>query len=730
MNNVSAFTTFVLRTPLLPVNFYTSLLDNYCRESLFETVKNAYVKNAIALASPELLQELEKFNVAPHSFSEEKAKNLEVALLKYIARISSRATPFGLFAGCTTGTFEKETNIQLQTKESFHTHTQFDMQFWTHWLQELGKDSNVREKLVYFPNTSLYTLGDFYRYVEYTFVKKRREHTIAAIRKNPFVTSIYEQAQQGKTIQELVNSIISEESEREEALVFINDLIDNQFLVSNLEPTVTGRDEFDRVLSIIADISVLSSKVTLLKESQTLLNAMQNAMVSHHSISKEILLKIKELHVDFEEKYLLQTDLYTKTTTATLNNNLIKPIKQAILFLEKIQLSSTNSHLENFKKAFLNRYETKEMPLTVVLDSEIGLGYLQNVRMNDSHPILDQFTIAKDTRSKTTQEHWSKLDYLLEEKLKFCTENKAYILELKEEDFKAYPAKNNHLPPSFSTMIAVFEEGNKERIVIESLGNISAAKLIGRFCNGDENIHHLAKNIVTKEAEWYSNTILAEIVHIPESRTGNVLRRPVLRDYEIPYLSNSILPKEKQIDLQDLMVSVENNNIILKSKKLNKTIIPCLSNAHNYSSNALPIYQFLCDLQSQNLQPVYGFDWGILKHHYNDFPRVVYKEVILAKAKWYIYQKDIKDISFGTDFNYWKTKKQIPRYVTIVNGDNTLLLDLESKICFDIMQKSAKSNGKVILEEFLFTNESVVKDPEGNSFVNQFVVSFFKEVGS
>ncbi|NJM80016.1 MAG: hypothetical protein HC854_11060 [Flavobacterium sp.] len=87
-------------------------------------------------------------------------------------------------------------------------------------------------------------------------------------------------------------------------------------------------------------------------------------------------------------------------------------------------------------------------------------------------------------------------------------------------------------------------------------------------------------------------------------------------------------------------------------------------------------------------------------------------------------------MDFTTNFTHWKTKKQMPRYVNIVSGDNTLLLDLDQEICFDMMHKTAKSNGKVVVEEFLFTNESVVKDREGNSFANQFVVSFFKEAGS
>ncbi len=725
MNPFSAFSTFVLRTPLLPVSFYTTLLKEYNREKLFATLEEPVIKSALALASPELFKELEKYKDQPATYNPEKAKHLEQSLFKYIARISSRATPFGLFAGCTTGEFSSETAIQLANKETFTTHTQFDMQFWTHWLLELGKTATIREQLVYYPNSSLYSIGDFYRYVEYRFIKKRREHTLAAIRKNPFIDIIYEQATFGKTITELANAIIEDNSELEEAQAFVNELIDNQFLVSNLEATVTGNSEIERVLAILEKMDTVDAKKSLLKEITAHLKEVN--LNNHFTLSQKIKENVSRLEVDFEEKYLLQTDLYLKTNTATLQYKTKKQLQQAISFLERIQESTPNRNLDAFKKAFLNRYETQEMPLTVVLDTEVGIGYLQDVRMNDSHPILDRLSINKHNNSNSKNENWSRWDYILETKLKNALVKKATIIELKDEDIATFETKNKLLPPTFSAMIEVVQIDNKETLVLESLGNFSAAKLIGRFSNGEAKIQQLANEITTKEATLSKDVLFAEIAHIPESRTGNILRRPVLRDYEIPYLANSITPKEKQIDIADLWISVVNNTLILKSKKQNQIVVPCLSNAHNYSNNSLPIYQFLADLQGQNLNPVYKMDWGNLPHHYTTFPRVVYKEVILAKAKWYLFEKDIKDLQFSTTFPNWKTNKRIPQYVTIVSGDNTLLLDLEVEICFDILQKTIKTNGKVILEEFLFTNESVVKDEENNNYANQFIVSFFRE---
>lgn len=172
-SNISFFDTYVLRTPKFPVSFYISLLNDYSANTLFETLENPILKNALRLASPELINELEKYCENPIGYSKEKASNLELSVLKYIARMSARATPFGLFAGCTTGILSDRTEIQL--KDDFTAHTQFDMQFWIALVQSISQDKKVREQLIYTPNTSFYSVGDFYRYIEYKIINKKNQ---------------------------------------------------------------------------------------------------------------------------------------------------------------------------------------------------------------------------------------------------------------------------------------------------------------------------------------------------------------------------------------------------------------------------------------------------------------------------------------------------------------------------------------------------------------------------
>ena len=147
-----------------------------------------------------------------------------------------------------------------------------------------------------------------------------------------------------------------------------------------------------------------------------------------------------------------------------------------------------------------------------------------------------------------------------------------------------------------------------ENLILLYALSASAAKLLGRFSHS-KNIEKCVKEIIAIEEKMHPDKILAEIIHLPETRVGNILRRNHLRDYEIPYISKSTVKLENQINLNDLWLSVKDNRIILKSKKLGKEIIPKLTNAHNYSYNALPIYEFLADLELQNQRDTLEFAW-------------------------------------------------------------------------------------------------------------------------
>jgi hypothetical protein len=89
------------------------------------------------------------------------------------------------------------------------------------------------------------------------------------------------------------------------------------------------------------------------------------------------------------------------------------------------------------------------------------------------------------------------------------------------------------------------------------------------------------------------------------------------------------------------MVSVSGREVMLRSKRLNKRVIPRLSSAHNYSFNSLPIYKFLCDLQHQSGVSYLMWDWGVFAQRQR-LPRVMYKNIIVCRANWTLTTRDLE----------------------------------------------------------------------------------------
>ena len=728
---IQHFTNYVLRTPAFPVLDYLQLLENYSDDALLKIYKNAFFSEALHIASFELKKELDKWIGNPNTISQKKKEALAQSLLKYFARISCRCTPFGLFAGCSVGKFSDKTEIQLKKYNAYQRFTQFDSHYWVALLQHFSKRKDLIANLVFYPNNSLYVVGDFYRFVEYKYVNTKREHSISALRKSTLIETLVDKATVGVKIHELIPFLIDDVSETKDALEFIYELIEMQFLVSHLDASLTVADEWEKLFDCTKNNQNFGKEYSVLKQLKHRVGLLDEKVVADAANYENCKDLLQQIEIPFNEKTLFQTDLKITSFKNKLNENTSKKVIQALYFLNGIQPKNENQSLEQFKKAFLAKYESQELPLTFVLDTEIGIGFLQDNASNDSHSILEQFSF-KQKINPIQNEVWTANDFILESKLQHCNMNSELKITLTEKDFPNFDSNWNATPPTFSTIIELTSTNSEEQVVLTSTGNVSATKLLGRFCSSDDVIHNLVTEIIDKETHFNSSKILAEIVHIPESRTGNILKRPVLREYEIPYLANRGVALEKTIGVDDLMVSIQNGRIYLRSIMHNKEVVPCLSNAHNYSNNSLPIYHFLCSLQSQNLKPIYNFDWGVLKSHYTFFPQVVYKNVILSKANWIVTKKELEQFKTSDEqllahFTDWRIKRGIPKKVSWIHFDNSLLLDFEQLVCVELFLESVGNYTKITLEEFLFTNDLVVKNEEGLGFINQFILSFYKE---
>lgn len=714
--NMKFVSQFVYRKPLYP--FLKSNVNDLFTEAIY-------------LTSPSLRKEYEKY-VSGQIKNEKEIKKLKIAYYKYQSRSSFRCTPFGLFAGLGTGNYDDQNNVILDTNplDCLQRRTRLDMNIICNLAKELAKKDFIKPYLNFFPNSSLYQMDSFYRYVEYYYSANRRIHKISKVDFSEYLEAILDACENGKKENELIQLLLDLDIDYEDAVDFISQLISFQLLVSELEPTVTGQEFFDVMLRLIQKIqnenpsNELQTIIDELIQINSLLEIIDNSIIANENHYEEIYKLVKKNIGEVSETNLFQTDTYFVDKQATLDKSIQNSILDTIAFLNKITPSNPNSNLEKFRKNFYDRYEDQELPLLQVLDVENGIGYTGK-NTSGANELIDDLVFPvsyADFEMKWTNYQAKIFNILLK-----AYKDEATVVTLNEKDFEDIDFTDANLP---HTMAVKFDmlDAQTGKIHIDAIGGASAASLLGRFGHGSKELYEIMRQVTEHELELAQDNILAEIVHLPENRIGNILSRPAIREYEIPYLAKSSCEQEKQIAISDLYVSVQNGNIILRSKKLNKQIIPRLSNAHNFSHNALPVYQFLCDLQTQYFsKSALYFSWGTLASQFDFLPRVEYKNVVLHAATWQLNKKDFETLINEKDdsklenlFIDFKNKNKLPDYFVVAEGDNELMIDTNNQIAILAFVDTIKKKSSIQIKEILYNfKEPLVKDELGNPFTNE-----------
>ncbi len=720
----------ILRSPLLPFN---------------ATESSPAFEEALYLASPDFYKEYKKYLDGKITLPKEKRK-IEQSLYKYSSRASSRCTPYGLFAGVSSIfpgieeniTFSNELSHQLQRK------TRLDMNVVCELAQELSKMPAIQQELLFYPNLSVYRQGDFYRYVEYFYVNNRRVHKLNKVDFSTYLQSVLEFCSSGKKLSQIFPVLMEQEVEEADARDFINELVAAQLLISEFQPTVTGTEFFELLLQKLGVISEASADELVLEIYQVLthvkgsLQELDKQVLNPVDVYQQIFVNLKNILPSVKETNLFQVDLFKKSASMHVDTTLEKNIQEAYSFLNKLGKNTSNPGLTDFIKRFTEKYEEQEIPLSEALDTESGLGYpgKDEQGIND---LIDDIGIMSNANGE------GKLEYTALDQQLFRLLLQAYkegnkVISLQEEAFSSFNNATEQLPPSMAAMFELTDVSTGQ-LYLHSSGGSSAINLLGRFGHGTPELGKLIEEIAQhEEAQLPEDALLAEIVHLPETRVGNILARPRFRNYEIPYLAQSTAASDFQIPLEDLLVSVRQNKVFLRSKRLNKQVIPRLGNAHNFSFNSLPVYRFLCDLQSHYFQKAYiGFSWGAFSSNFTFLPRAEFKNVILSPAQWRFKKKDFEQLFAATEeeavrlqkFKAFKEQHQLPDLFLLSEGDNELLIDCNKAIAIDTFIETLKKREAIVLNEFLFNPEHpVITDERGYWYTNEFVAILFNQTPS
>src|SRR5215475_1912019 len=242
------------------------------------------------------------------------------------------------------------------------------------------------------------------------------------------------------------------------------------------------------------------------------------------------------------------------------------------------------------------------------------------------------------------------------------------------------------LPDAFAVHATVAATSQEElargrfRIHLQGCAGPSGANLLGRFCHGDPALQAQVEQHLRAEEALRPNAVFAEIVHLPQGRLGNVILRPVLRDHEIPYIGRSQAPRERQIPVTDLLVSIVEGRVVLRSQRLGREVLPRLTRAHNFGIADLGMYRFLCALGRQGVASGLGWSWGALERS-AFLPRLTAGRLVLSLARWRLDRHQIVKLSQARGVELYRAVQSLrerlglPRLVALADGDHVLPVD-------------------------------------------------------
>ncbi|MFN4364730.1 lantibiotic dehydratase [Chryseobacterium hispalense] len=716
-NDIEKLDFYLLRTPLLPQKNINQWEEDINTESF---------RNTIYLSSPDLYEQLILWD--QKKLAKEKADKIKKSLLKYWLRTHFRTIPFGTNAGISMGEWSDGTEIILD-KDQDTIYARLDMQLLHDITVRLEENMHVRKVCKFFTNNTIYSTKSKYRYIEPSIKDSGLKYEIISTEKNKYLNSIIKACQDGLKLSEIIEILVNQDISYEDSFEYINELIDSKILISELSPKVTDKNFQNSIYQFLKDLKIPTneeneddteffSKLITIFEIVQKANETNNAFLAVDQIS-EILTSIG---IKNHKKNILQTDLLKGKISNTLDKNIFKNFKKVLSTIFHIGAADTIDSLDNFKKEFTARYDQQEIPILLALDPLSGINYPLHSD-NESSNLTDgiQFKAENITNIIQGSLKWNQF---LGEKLINALKNNRDLIQITQEEITPFLEDNKNIPFSMSSLVHIYEDQEGQPVIFHKFSDgPSSSTYLGRFCHMDNHLEESVKKALLEEESFYDGQIIAEVVHNPQPRVGNITIRPHLRKYEIPII-NRHNNEGEPIYLNDIMISVKNDRIVLRSKKYNKEVIPSLSSAHNYNLHKVPIYHFLCDLQYQDTTPSYNWNWGMFAN-YEFLPRIMINNIILSRASWLLdYDKIFNGKKASIEvFKAYLKEKDIPEICVFTEKDMELPIftnnPLSLEILFDHLLKEKKIR---VLENLSSRYKTVTKDSEGNIHSNEFLI--------
>ncbi len=693
----------LVRSPLLPVERYLELRGG-CElgheAELPSVVHDPVVRRAMAVASQSLFEQLSR---PPSRLS--ALRRWRLAVLRYLIRMSTRPTPYGLNAAVSLGRWNKRTDLELSSEEVVRA--RLDMGLLAALIDELeGRPEVVRELRLETHPTVIVRAG---RAVLPERLGAGSDAFEVSVRATRPVLSALELCRKAPTafaelagalaedfpdagprIAELIHSLLREGLLMTELRPPLTRGDPARYLLSRLDRLVAARDERDRLAVAIAAC-----------ERWQLLDAADGA-----EQFAALLRTARAVAAAPPEEAPVRVDMMRPLAGERIARAVGEETARAAELLLRVSpLHAGSLALNSYRDRFVERYSAAtEVPLIELVRPGVGLGPLD----------LGAGTAKDRPVEEKTQRRNRRLLEIAASALR--SGELSVELDPRTIDELDTGPRPELLPATIE--LAVFVAANSRealdagefRVVVSPLiGSPAAGRILGRFAylfggHGDRAMVEAARR---QEAGGHES-VCAELVYSPERvRLGNVMIRPATRSHEIVVGVSPGVQRERVIPVDELVVGVRDEAFYLRWPKGGTYVEVCEGHMLN-PTMAPAVCAFLAQMRLAGRPALTSFEWGVAGQ-LPRLPRVETGRTVLSPASWRLpfgtgdLDPDSSD-GFASTLESWRARWRLPRRVFAAQGDNRLLLDLDDSQQVELLREIVRSPDgvrEVVLQEAL-----------------------------
>ncbi|WP_316737682.1 thiopeptide-type bacteriocin biosynthesis protein [Pedobacter aquatilis] len=583
---------------------------------------------------------------------------------KYFNRSKFRSTPYGTFAGFSIfkDGFNNAEQNEIIIDEQQLIHEFID------WPEKNKIQLSISQLLdnncFLFANSSYYFTSKSIRYIACT----DGLFELAEIDKDDAVFKILQGSKMPIRFNDLLLKLEVTEENKSDVISLIEDMLSLQLLLSEADPNIIGNDYFKRIgIQTSAELP----------------------------------------------KYLIAE---RNVIGGGINADLFNAVPGLINLMQRMQPIENRAALTNFINKFKLKFEQREVPLSLALDPEMGVGYDELEQAGQGDDFIAQFrgkNIAKkEDWTDNIKSGFSKM--LSAESFK---SNSVIQLDKLGIQLAEQPVI---IPNSFSMLLTAIDD----LVCVDQTGGSTANALSGRFTLASDKVLEHCKAIGKIEENANPDVLFFDVAYMVETNVDNINRRKLVYNKQLSILNFDT--SAEPLTLDDIVLSVHGNEIILKSKSLNQRLIPRMASAYNYSRSDLSVFRLLCDLQHQNIQTNLTLFLDNFYPNLPYYPRIQYKNIVLAQQKWQVSKADFESQSIIDCRTYLK-EIGLEAYFKCGLSDQTLCFDVNSDTDLLAFLSYIQKQDKIYLEEVLLPKKGTVVDTSSKPYLAQFILNLYHE---